>query len=254
MNHVIRIVALSAGAGACPLHAGADVLGWTASVRAAPGGGSFVDVFAVTDATDALLNVYGGSPGAPSGIFAGFVATTASGGFRQSAEPGMESWRPISNQGWNSRDSFLTIGGGYATGSGAWIANASTLGDPGWLVGGEDTFSVPGVANANNVPLAAGWYLSGSASPARALVGLDRVASSSAEAAQGGFGMLVGHFYITDPGTSLVIWNMGASVRRQDGSLMQRESAFSFQVIPAPGVMALLAASVASVHPRRRRG
>lgn len=237
-------------ASASVAHAG--LVGWTASVRTAAEGGYFVDVFAVTAEGDSLLNVYGGSPNAPSDVYVGFVATTASGGFRQSTNPDLAAWRPGNNQSWNSYDSFLTIGGGYSTATGAWLGNASTQGDPGWVVGDTNTFSTPGAGNANNVPLAAGWFLAGTASPARALVGLNRVASSSAAAAAGGFGMLVAHFYIADPLPSMVLWNMGASVRQADGTIAQSNAAFNFQVIPAPGAMALLAAA-AGVSRRRRR-
>ena len=230
----------------------ADMVGWTASVRMAAEGGYFVDVFAVTGQGDSLLNVYGGSPNAPSDIYVGYVATTASGGFRQSTNPDLAAWRPGSNQGWNSYDSFLTIGGGYNSTTGAWLGNGSTLGDPGWLVGDTNTFATAGAGNANNVPLAAGWFLAGSASPARILAGLNRVASSNAAAAAGGFGMLVAHFFIADPLPSMVFWNMGASVRRADGSIAQGNSAFNFQVVPAPGAMVLLAAA-AGVARRRRR-
>jgi hypothetical protein len=229
----------------------ADMVGWTASVRTATEGGFFVDVFAVTAQGDSLLNVYGGSPNAPSNIYVGYVATTASGGFRQSPNPDLAAWRPGSNQGWNSYDSFLTVGGGFSTTTGAWLGNSATVGDPGWNVGETNTFSTAGSGNANNVPLGAGWFLAGSASPARALVGLNRVASSSAEAASGGFGMLVAHLYIADPQPSMVIWNMGASVRRADGSTMQASSAFNFQVIPAPGAIAL-AAGARAARGRRR--
>ena len=230
----------------------ADLVGWTASVRIAGEGGYFVDVFAVTAEGDSLLNVYGGSPNAPSDIFVGFVATTASGGFRQSTNPDLAAWRPGSNQSWNSYDSFLTIGGGYSTASGSWLGNTSTQGDPGWVVGDTNTFATAGAGNANNVPLAAGWFLAGSASPARILAGLNRVASSNAAAAAGGFGMLVAHFYIADPLPSMVLWNMGASVRRADGTVAQGNSAFNFQVVPAPGAVALLAMA-AGVARRRRR-
>lgn len=230
----------------------ADMVGWTASVRTAAEGGFFVDVFAVTSEGDSLLNVYGGSPGAPSNVYVGYVATTASGGFRQSANPDLAAWRPGSNQSWNSYDSFLTIGGGYSTTTGAWLGNGATVGDPGWVVGDTNTFSTAGAGNSNSIPLAAGWYLVGTASPARALAGLNRVASSTAEAAAGSFGMLVAHFYIADPLPSMVLWNMGASIRRADGTTMQGTSAFNFQVIPAPGAIALLAAAAGASNRRRR--
>jgi hypothetical protein len=50
----------------------------------------------------------------------------------------------------------------------------------------------------------------------------------------------------------MVLWNMGATVRRADGTTMQGTSAFSFQVIPAPGAIALLAAAAGASNRRRR--
>ena len=229
--------------------ASADVIGWTANVRAVATGGFFVDVFLVANQGDGLLNVYGGYPNAPD---IGWVSTTASGGFRQSNEEPLRAWRPGQNQGWNSQDSFLTIGGGLNS-QGVWTGNASTAGDPLWNVGGIDTFSTSGGPNANNVPFTAGWYIAGTSSPARSLANLtNRVASSSAAAAEGTFGMLVAHLYIQDPLPSMVIWNMGATVRRPDGSTVQGNSSFTFQVIPAPGAVALLGAAAGLARRRRR--
>jgi uncharacterized protein (TIGR03382 family) len=50
----------------------------------------------------------------------------------------------------------------------------------------------------------------------------------------------------------MVIWNMGASVRRADGTTMQVTSAFNFQVIPAPGAVTLLGAAAGLARRRRR--
>jgi hypothetical protein len=228
--------------------ASADVIGWTANVRAVATGGFFVDVFLVANQGDGLLNVYGGYPNAPD---IGWVSTTASGGFRQSNEEPLRAWRPGQNQGWNSQDSFLTIGGGLNS-QGVWTGNASTAGDPLWNVGGIDTFSTSGGPNANNVPFTAGWYIAGSSSPARSLANLtNRVASSSAAAAAGTFGMLVAHLFISDTAPSVVLWNMSASVRRADGIISQDGASFAIQV-PAPAACAALL--IRGLVRSRRRG
>jgi hypothetical protein len=225
----------------------ADFLGWTANVRTVETGGFFVDVFAVMNQGDGLLNVYGGYPGYPG---VGYVATTASGGFRQSPDEAAAAWRPNGNQGWNTRDSFLTIGGGFNAGN--WSGNGSTLGDPFWTVNGVDTFNTAGVANANNVPFTAGWYIAGSVAQSRSLESLqNRAASSSAAAAEGMRGVLVAHLYIADPNWSIVLWDMSASVRRTDGSVHQGSGAFQLQ-IPAPGALAVIGGALA-VPSRRRR-
>jgi len=229
----------------------ADVLGWTANVRNASGGGTFIDVFLVANEGDALLNVYGGYPGAS---LIGWVSTTASGGFAQSTTEAQQlAWRPSTNQSWNSLDSFLTVGGGFNTTSGAWSGNSATVGDPLWTVGGIDTFSSAGYGNANNVPFTAGWYVAGSSSPARSLAGLNgRVANSSAAAAAGSFGMLVAHLYVTDAAPSVMLWNMQASVRRANGTISQDGGSMTVQV-PAPGVLAVLALGGSLRGARRRR-
>jgi len=246
MKHLIASIAAVTAASAA--HAG--VIGWTANVRSASTGGFFVDVFVVANEGDALLNVYGGYPGAS---LIGWVSTTASGGFSQGADLPAQAWRPAQGQGWNALDSFLTIGGNFNAQNSSWGGNASTAGDPLWNVDGVDTFTTPGSGNANNVPFTAGWYLAGSSSPARSLSSLtNRVASSSAAAAAGTFGMLVAHLYIADSAPSVVLWNMSASVRTASGTISQDGGSMAVQV-PAPGVLAALALGGCLRGARRRR-
>ena len=186
----------------------------------------------------------------PGGALVGYVATTASGGFRQSPDQAAAAWRPAGSQGWNTRDSFLTIGGGFNSGN--WSGNGSTAGDPFWTVDGVDTFNTAGIANANNVPFTAGWYIAGSVAQARSLETLqNRIVSSSASAAEGMRGVLVAHLYIADPNWSIVLWDMSASVRRADGSVHQGSGAFQLQ-IPSPGGLAVIGGALA-VRGRRRR-
>jgi len=224
--------------------ASADFIGWTANLRYVPGG-YLVDVFAVTNNSgDVLLNRFGGTAG-PS---AGFITTNASGGFRQ-GDGAQSVFAPSGSQSWTTLDSFLTVGGGFNTTTGAWLGNGSTLGDPTWHVTYTDTgagqisvnsFSTQsndsGFTNpwVNSIPQAAGWYLVGATTPARSLTGLtNRVASSSTAAGNAQFGMLVAHFYVTDksPGRQ-INWKLSASMRRPDGSLSQGTFEFIIPLTP----------------------
>ena len=225
--------------------ASADFIGWTANLRYVPGG-YLVDVFAVTDNSgDVLLNRFGGTAG-PS---AGFITTNASGGFRQ-GDGAQSVFAPSGSQSWTTLDSFLTVGGTFNTTTGAWLGNGSTLGDPTWHVSYTDTGAGPISVNAfntqsnssgftnpwvNSIPQAGGWYIVGATTPARSLTGLtNRVASSSTAAGNAQFGMLVGHFYMTDksPGRQ-IDWKLSASIRRPDGSLSQGTFEFVIPLTPS---------------------
>ena len=263
----IGMIALC-GIGAIASTASADFVGWTANVRSVSGG-FLVNVFAVTDSsTDVILNVYGGTVGVPG---AGSVTTTSAGGFKQGT--GLQSvFSPSGNQSWTTLDSFLTVGGGFNTTSGDWTANSLTLGDPAWNVTYTDTTagavvvnsfstqsSTPAFVNPNvaSIPATGGWYVMGSTSSgqARSLESLsNRIASSSAAAASGTLGMMVAQLFVTDltltSGTfNFIEWNMGATLRRADGST----SSGMFQMtVPAPGAIALLAVGGMLASRRRR--
>ena len=250
---VSSIVAISAFTSAASAQSG-DFLGWTANVRSVSGG-FLVNVYAVTqNATDVLLNVYGGNAGQPD---AGFVSTTSAGGFLHGAES-QGVWAPAGNQSWTSLDSFFTVGGGLSSG-GAWSANQNTVGDPTWNVTDSGStvsaFNTPSAGSFTNpyttsVPSAAGWYVAGPgvgdpAQTARSLASLgNRVASSNAAAAAGQYGVMVAQMYVAQlslPGngqSAVIDWKLGATIKNGvTGVLSQGTESF---VIPAPGALAVL--------------
>ena len=271
---IASLVATSAVASIAAAQSG-DFLGWTANVRSVSGG-YLVNVYAVTaNATDALLNVYGGTPGQPG---AGFVTTTSAGGFLQGAG-GQGQWAPSGSQNWTTLDSFFTIGGSL-TSSGNWTGNSGTSADPSWNVTYFDTdieedTTVSAFNTASNeagftnpytssVPEAAGFFVAGpgtgvAAQTARSLAGLaNRAFSSSAAAAAGTTGIMVAQMYVADlaldgNGQSGVInWRLGASIKNATtGVLSQAYGEFTIGVIPAPGAVALL--GLAGLVGRRRR-
>jgi len=252
-----------------------DFLGWTANVRTVSGG-YLVNVYAVTqNATDALLNVYGGTAGQPG---AGFVTTNSTGGFLQGAGS-QGQWAPSGSQNWTTLDSFFTIGGSL-TSSGAWTGNSGTTADPSWNVTYFDTdteeettvnaFNTPsneaGFTNPyiNSVPDAAGFFIPGpgtgvAAQTARSLAGLtNRLFSSSDAAAAGTTGIMVAQMYVAQLGlvgngqTQQINWRLGATIKNAtSGALSQAYAEFVIGV-PAPGAIALLGA-MGLVSSRRRR-
>ena len=252
-----------------------DFLGWTANVRSVSGG-YLVNVYAVTaNATDALLNVYGGTPGQPG---AGFVTTNSTGGFLQGAgSQGL--WAPSGSQNWTTLDSFFTIGGSL-TSSGAWTANSGTTPDPSWNVtffntSTEENETVSAFNTASNadgftnpytssVPDAAGFFIAGpgtgvAAQTARSLATLtNRAFSSSAAAAAGTTGVMVAQMYVSQLGLEgspgqVINWRLGATIKNAtSGALSQAYGEFTIGVpIPAPGAIALL--GLAGFASRRRR-
>ncbi len=218
----------------------ADFIGWTANVRSVPTG-FLVNVFAVSNsATDTLVNRYG----SVGGVSGGYVATNASGGFRQA--PGASAlFAPNGEQSWNTLDSFFTVGGAFA--SGEWFAEPATQGDPNWAVPFTGTgcatlnsFSSNSTAictnpNLNSVPAEAGWFVSGGIfAPVRSLASLDcRVASSSTAAAAAQYGTLVAQLYITDTAPNRTVsWRMGATMRHANGTVSQGIYEFTIPVNP----------------------
>jgi hypothetical protein len=261
----VNVLGLGAVAAATSI-ASADFVGWTSSVRTVTGG-YLVNIFAATNnSADVILNVYGGTAGAPS---AGSITTNSAGGFLQGA--GAQSvWAPSGGQNWTTLDSFLTCGGSLNTTTNAWTGNGSTVGDPPWNVTytdsdtGEATtvnaFSTQsnesGFTNPylNNIPATGGFFIAGTSSPARSLasLGAARNVSSNTAAENATFGMLVGQFYVAEAASEAVKFtNMGATLRLgASGPLSQAQ--FSLTVpIPAPGALALL--GVAGFASRRRR-
>jgi len=226
-------------------------------------GGSLINVFAVVDnSSDVILSVYGSNAQSPN---AGFVTTTAAGGFIQGA--GAQGvWAPSGSQSWSTLDSFLTVGCSYSTTTGVWTGSSATQGDPSWNVSYYDTaIAETTTANAFNaasngdgftnpytstIPALAGFFLpGGSSSRARSLASLAgiRSTSSNATAAAGTFGMMIGQFYVAGAEANLSL-KLGATVRRASGSISQ--DTFTLTV-PAPGAVALL--GVAGLMAGRRR-
>jgi len=268
---ITSLVATSAVASVAAAQSG-DFLGWTANVRQVSSG-YLVNVYAVTqNATDALLNVYGGTAGQPG---AGFVTTNSAGGFLQGAGT-QGQWAPSGSQNWTTLDSFFTIGGSLTSG-GAWTANAGTTPDPSWNVtffntsteenetvsafntaSNEDGFTNPYLNNCASAP---GWFVAGpgtgvAAQTARSLATLtNRVASSSEAAANGQFGIMVAQMYVAQlslPGngqSAVINWRLGASIKNATTGVLSQ--AYGQFVIPAPGALALL--SIAGIAGGRRR-
>jgi hypothetical protein len=244
----------------------ADVVGLIANLRTVSGG-YLVNVFAVTDnASDALLAIWGGQTGTIRAIGGNFIQGTAT-----SSSGTQAVWRPLLNQSWTTLDSFLTVGGSYLTGTGAYRANGATSGDPPWVVSYVDpdnqsntanSFDVPshspdypGFENPylNVIPPAAGWFSVGSVSPARSLAAAtNRVAATSEAALQGEFGFMLAQFYVPPETTLIEFNNMRPSVRRSDGSGHSPTLSLTITV-PAPGAVVLLGIA-GMCRPRRRRG
>lgn len=262
-NHLVPVVVSCTCIGA----AGADFIGWTSSARSVSGG-VLVNVFAVTNsATDRLVSVYGGGVANP-----GFITTSSPGGFLQGFGS-QGAFRPDGVQSWEAADSFLTIGGGLDPSTGTWTADPSTVGDPGWLFAASDgsfldgfstLSSPPGVVNpwTSAVPSQAGWYTVGAGASAQSLASIAgirlpfevaggvRQGSSSAAAAAGSYGFLVAQLFVADLQESVIEWNMGATIRRSNGTAQQGEFAFTITQVPAPAGVAVLIGFLCS---RRRR-
>ena len=270
---ITSLVATSAVASVAAAQSG-DFLGWTANVRTVSGG-FLVNVYAVTaNATDALLNVYGGTPGQPG---AGFVNTTSAGGFLQGAGS-QGRWAPSGSQNWTTLDSFFTIGGSLTSG-GAWTANSGTTADPAWNVTYFDTdteenttvsafntaSNEAGFTNPylNSVPDAAGFFIAGpgtgvAAQTARSLATLtNRAFSSSAAAAAGTTGVMVAQMYVSQLGlvgngqTQVINWRLGASIKNATSGVLSQAYGEFVIGVPAPGAIALL--GIAGFASRRRR-
>lgn len=221
--------------------ASADVIGWTATVRAVPSG-FVVHVFAsVTDPGVRLMSVSGGGAGTST---EGFVRTNSPGGFLQG--PGASSvFCPTTRQRSTTLDSFLTIGGGLNPATLVWTGRSSTEGDPEWTANWQNPVSgqwfnvsafrtpsnspdYPGFVNPfmHSVPQTAGWFLLGDSSPARPLPpAAERPFSSSPAAGQASHGVLVAQLHVAeltpldaaDP--RRIEWRLYATFRRPNNSI-----------------------------------
>ncbi len=261
----IRIAALFATSIAAA-ESRADFIGWSSTVRDT-GSGFLVNVFAATSsASDRLVNVFGGSLAGP-----GYVTTNSAGGFLQGTGA-RSTFAAGVGQDWNSLDSFLTVGGGLDGGTGTWSPDTGTLGDPSWSFAGPsgalNGFSTPsdpgmGITNpwTSAMPANAGWYLVGTSAEARSLSGLGSIrlghelaggvhfGASSGAAAGATYGMLVAQLFVAEIGDgSRIEWNLGATVRRANGTAQQAVYAFT-----VPGPAAAVPFVIALLTPRGRR-
>jgi hypothetical protein len=255
----------------------AGVIGLMATTRLQADGNYLVNVFAVaSDPSDRIVSVSGGQTGS--------ITTTAAGGFRQGTGAGQGVWRPVLNQGWDTLDSFMTVGGYLDAASGAWTANTAiaghdgTRGDPNWNVTYLDTAAGASVTvNAfdtssnstgfnnpflNSVPAAGGWFSVPESSPPVAglarnlssLASLTRQYFGAASEANSTFGMMIAQFYAS----GITATGQAATISFRDmrvffGQPIPNDRFFGDFVIaiPAPSAIALL--GIASLAGGRRR-
>jgi hypothetical protein len=115
------------------------------------------------------------------------------------------------------------------------------------------------------VPSQAGWYTVGAGASAQSLSPLSSImmpfstsggiayGSSSAAAASGAYGFMVAQLFVADLQQSMIEWNMGATIRRANGTSQQGEYAFTMTFVPAPaGIAAFLLGLLGSGRRRRR--
>jgi hypothetical protein len=283
MNRAIGVLGAASTATAMFIASGAsgDFIGWT-STRRVVTGGYLYNVFAVTNnSSDLLLNVSGGSVGLPT---AGFITTNSTGGFLQGT--GTQSvFAPAGSQNWTTLDSFLTVGGGFNTTTNAWLGNGNTQGDPPWNVtyADSDTGEATTVSsfntqnnasgfinpNVNSIPVTAGWFIAGSASPARSLASISGIRNFHVSSAGGNFGassyaasvlmngFMVAQFFVANDLDVLtgkyIDWKMGASLRRADGTISNGSFEMRIQLIPAAGAIGLFGLLGISPSCSRRR-
>jgi hypothetical protein len=222
--------------------ADAGVIGYSSFARTASNGNTVIDVFAVmSNASDRLLNIYNAN------------LTTTSGGstlstYVQQAGFSTRGWKPdASSTRSNIVDSFMTIGvNGGAPDYGQYYASAGT--------GADGNFSNWSSVGATTVPVNAGWFLSPPTLPdnvAESMVGIVGTRTNSNAAAAGSnLGVWCSHFVIESGAVGDRWWN--ATAASKDGLTGATiTNTGTFNMVPAPGVLALL--GVAGFASRRRR-
>ena len=221
--------------------ADAGVIGFAAFSRVASNGNRVIDVVAVMqNASDRLLNVYGAN-----------LANSA-GGFIQQAGAATRGWKPdaASSTRSNSVDSFCTIGvDGGAPYYGEYYASAATGADGGFTTGWSTA--------SPNMPSGSGWFLSPPTLPDNVAESLanfsgSRVNSNGA-AAGGTHGVWFAHLVMVGNATSCTLSISAASKDGITGATVAASISptNAFEMIPAPGAVALL--GVAGMASRRRR-
>lgn len=240
------IVAVASLAAAAASTADAAIVGFAAfSRRAGLNNNIVIDLVAVTsNANDRLLNAFNVN----LRNNAGAGGATA---FRQFEGPGTSGWAPdaLRDTRDNSTDSFVTIGTSVDP-DGTRRATFGTGADGGFTTGWT-TFSTA-------IPLNAGWYLSPPTGPenvAESLSNFSGVRRNTAGAAANGlYGVWVGHWVMSGNATSSLISLVGAVKDGVTGNVTTF-TATNFEQLPAPGAVAVLGlAGLGAAGSRRRSG
>jgi len=223
--------------------ADAGVIGFAAFSRIASNGNRVIDVVAVMqNANDRLLNVYGAdlrnNAGAGGASF-----------FTQQAGAATRGWKPDAASSTRSSivDSFCTIGvEGGSPYEGQYNAAGAT--------GADGNFSTGWTTLGNTVPPLAGWFLSPPTLPdnrAESLSTFTGTRLDNGGSASSNFGIWCGHLVMNGAATSC-LWSATAAIK--DGVTMQNStgSAVQFQMIPAPGAIALVGVAGLAASRRRR--
>ncbi|MFM8774422.1 MAG: hypothetical protein ACKOFP_11445 [Actinomycetota bacterium] len=231
--------------GTLGLSASADAgfLGFAAFSRVAGNGNRVIDVVAVvSNANDRLFSITN------SNITnnAGLAGTSF---FIQQGGTATRGWKPdaASSTRNNSIDSFMTIGvEGGAPYYGEYYASGAT--------GADGNFSFGWTTLGNTVPTNAGWFITPPTladNVAASLSTFSGTRINNGSAASGSFGIWCGHLVMNGAATSC-LWSATASIK--DGVTGQNGtgSAVEFQMIPAPGAIALFGVAGLAASRRRR--
>jgi hypothetical protein len=234
---------VAAAASAVAASADAGFLGFAAFSRGAGNGNRVIDVVAVvSNANDRLLNIYNSN----------ITNNAGAGGasfFIQQAGTATRGWKPdaASSTRNNSTDSFMTIGvEGGAPYYGEYYASGAT--------GADGNFSTGWTTLGNTVPNLAGWFISPPTladNVAESLSNFSGTRINNGSAASGSFGIWCGHLVMNGATTS-ALWSATAAIK--DGVTGQNStgSAVQFQMIPAPGAIALVGVAGLAASRRRR--
>ncbi|MBM4100442.1 MAG: hypothetical protein FJ260_10950 [Planctomycetes bacterium] len=237
------VLFVAAAASAVAASADAGFLGFAAFSRLASNGNRVIDVVAVvSNASDRLLNIYNST----------ITNNAGAGGasfFTQQAGTATRGWKPdaASSTRSNNVDSFMTIGveGGEPY-EGQYFASGGTSAD--------GNFSTGWTTLGNTVPPLAGWFLSPPTLPdnrAESLSTFTGTRLDNGGSASSNFGIWCGHLVMNGAATSC-LWSATAAIK--DGVTMQNStgSAVQFQMIPAPGAIALVGVAGLAASRRRR--
>ena len=193
-----------------------------------------MDVYAGMSApTDKLLNVFNAN-----------IATTSGSTFFQGATAGTNKWRPtLGVANIDDIDSFVTLGG-FDDG-GTYYCGDTTTADP--------NFTNYATANATTIAPNAGWYTADPTSPQTAAISLAGMPGVSGRGGtNASYGVWVAHFATLKSGAGpLAGVSFSASAAFNSGTNASDQRMFYWEIIPAPGALALL--GLAGLAPRRRK-